>query len=76
MNSRAKILKALAIQAQIEGQTENITLLEKIVGTVKYSSEFDAFVTVRQHRYGKLSYETHHFYYIKDYMKQMLRGAN
>jgi superfamily II helicase len=67
-----KTLKNLEIQASIEGETENIRILRKIAKTVKYQSEFSAFVNVKYHRYGILSYQAHVFYYLKDYMRSLL----
>ncbi len=59
----SKIKKALKLQQSIEGYTTDTALLLKILPFVEMQSEWSALTTVGEHRYGKLSYECHRFYY-------------
>jgi len=62
---RSKIEHALEIQQLHEGPTANIALCRHILTHVATEREWDSLVTVVHHRHGKLSYETHRFYYVK-----------
>lgn len=67
MNSpKSKILKELEIQASFEGETQNIKMLRKILETVKSGNLWRELTTIKSLRYGVLSYECHHFYYLKE----------
>lgn len=61
--NRKSIKAALKIQQSIEGFTPETALLLKVINLAQYSSEWQSLTTVQHHRYGKLSYETHNFYY-------------
>ena len=69
---RMEIEKRLKTQEAVEGPTENIQLLRRILPHLAYKSEWDAFVTVKHHKYGPFSYESHVFYYLKPCMKNLL----
>lgn len=71
MMTREKLLKELSIQEKIEGETENTILVRAILKHLKNSSDLGSFFTVKHHRYGKLSYETHIFRYVKENIKEM-----
>lgn len=71
-NQKVKILKSLQIQEEIEGATDNIKMLRRFLDCIKTSSQWQAFVDVNHHRYGKMSYECHHFYYCTDELKKLL----
>ncbi len=63
--TREKILKALTVQAEKEGETDNIKILRQVVGALKTSSQWQALVNVKFERYGVPSYACHRFYYAK-----------
>jgi hypothetical protein len=71
-NLRKKFLAAIDVQAAHEGETVNIKACRIIAQHVKTSSEWQALVSVQHHRYGILSYETHHFYYIRDWVEPLI----
>ena len=62
-NTGKLIKKALKIQQEIEGYTPETALLLTILPELTMLSEWQALVNVKHHRYGKLSYECHKFYY-------------
>lgn len=72
MTTRNKLLERLKVQAEHEGVTSNIALLVKVAHILKYSSQWQALVDVRFHKYGKLSYESHRFYYAKPELNQLI----
>lgn len=61
-----RILKELEIQASVEGKTENILLLLKVLDYIDTKEEFHAFTTMNFHSYGKYSYQSYRFYYLKE----------
>lgn len=71
--STSKILNCLDIQEKIEGETENLKQVKKLLKHLKKASEIDVFFEIKGHRYGKLSYEVHHFYYVKEHLKPILK---
>ncbi len=71
MLTKDKILSRLAIQAKIEGETENIRLCRIVADHAKTAMDWQSLVTVKFHRYGKFSYEAHHFYYVKEWVVAM-----
>lgn len=74
MATTNKVLKSLEIQTQHEGLTSNINQVKVVLSLSKTSNEFLNFVTIKSVPYGKLSYECHHFYYIKDHFKPLFVG--
>ena len=62
MITRDKILKDLAVQEKHEGKTENIRIIRLFLADITTSSQWHAFIAVRWHRYGILSYQCHRFY--------------
>ena len=61
--TRAKILARLAMQEDIEGNTEGMQLLKRVVDCCERESEWRALARVEYYKYGKLSHEAHVFYY-------------
>lgn len=74
MATTNKVLNSLEIQTQHEGRTTNIDQVKKALSLSKTSSEFLNFVNIKHVPYGKLSYECHKFYYIKDNFKPLFEG--
>jgi hypothetical protein len=72
MSLKDKILKELEIQAKFEGETSNIKMLRKILETVHSSNLWRELTTIKSLRYGKLSYECHHFYYLREEIKPVI----
>lgn len=75
MATTNKVLQALEIQAQHEGDTKNIKDVQLALSLSKSSNEFLNFVTTKSVPYRKLSYECHRFYYIKDHFKPLFTKA-
>jgi hypothetical protein len=71
-NQRTAILAAIDVQAKHEGETANIKACRAIAQHVKTSSEWQALISMQYHRYGKLSYETHRFHYVRDWVKPLV----
>jgi hypothetical protein len=69
---RTKILAEIDVQAAHEGVTDNINAVRAIARHVKTSGEWQALISVGHHRYGKLSYETHRFYYVRDWVQPLV----
>jgi hypothetical protein len=74
MNLKDRILLEIKTQEAFEGKVKDKELIIKILNSCKWESEFFAMVDVRFHRYGKLSYESHRFYFVKDYLKYLFKG--
>lgn len=66
--TREKIIKQLDIQQTIEGETPDIRLLRIILSHIKQDREWMALTTTKYHRYGKLSYEAHTFWYPREWV--------
>ena len=69
---RKTIRAGLRVQQKIEGYTSETALLLKVLPLTQYQSEWSAMTTQRQHSYGKLSYETHHFYYPSELLTKLV----
>ena len=67
-NQRNRIFAELDIQARQEGETSNITSCRIIARHAKTNQELQALLSIQHHRYGKLSYETHRFYYVRQWV--------
>jgi len=63
MTRREKILAALDIQESIEGGSDDIDLLRKVVNIMRTEDQFYSLVKTAPFRYGVLSYEVYKFYY-------------
>lgn len=66
MSLKDKIIAQLRKQQQIEGYTPETALLLKVIHCVKTSSEWQALVKVKFHRYGKASFSAYRFHYPSD----------
>jgi len=62
-NIKERIRKELKIQKEIEGSNCKDDILLKFLEAAKTDRQWESFVKVQLHRYGKLSYESHRFYY-------------
>ena len=67
-----KVKEALKVQQSIEGYTPETALLLKVLPNVETASQWRALTTVDHHSYGKLSYETHIFYYPSSLLKKII----
>lgn len=65
MSIKDRIKKELEIQKQIEGEDCQDEILLEFLDAITIESQWLAFVTIEFYPYGKLSYETHRFYYPK-----------
>ena len=63
MNIRERIKKEIAIQKSIEGDNCQDKLLLDFLSVIKLDSQWRAFVNCEFYHYGKMSYESHRFYY-------------
>lgn len=59
---RQRILANLRRQRSIEGDSEDLRLLEAVAALAGTASDWRALASVEECRYGTLSYECHHFY--------------
>lgn len=73
MATTNEVLKNLEIQTKHEGSTANIDQVKLALSLSKTPNEFLNFVTVKFIPYGKLSYQCHRFYYIKDHFKPLFK---
>lgn len=73
MNIKERIKKEIEIQKNIEGEKCQDKILLKFLEVIKIQSQWDSFINVKHHPYGKLSYETHRFYYPKEELINLLK---
>jgi hypothetical protein len=73
MYKRNAVQIELDVQAAHEGETDNIRACRAVLKHAKTSSEWQALVSVKHHRYGPLSYETHRFYYLRDWVAPLVK---
>ena len=69
------LFKELKIQEKIEGKSDNIDLCRIIVKHLKSNMDIRAFFDVKMHRYDKLSYQVHSFYYVKENIKELFKAV-
>jgi hypothetical protein len=72
MNIKERIKKEIKIQKQFEGDACQDRLLLDFLKVVKLQSQWDAFINVKHHHYGVLSYQTHRFYYPKEELLNLI----
>ncbi len=70
---KKRILRELDVQMQHEGDTQNIRDVRTVLNHVQTSSEWQTLVSCRHHRYGVLSYETHRFYDLRPFVKNLAK---
>ena len=58
-----KIQKNIKIQREIEGDSKDLDLVEKVSKLCKTSCDWSSMVKVKFHRFGNKSFECHRFYY-------------
>ena len=68
----SKVYRRVEVQASIEGETLNIKCLRILLKHLDMHGDFLHLVDVKYHRYGKLSYECHTFYYLKNHVIAMV----
>lgn len=71
-NIKKRILKELLIQEEIEGNSYNIDLIRKVLPVLKTQMDLNVLFKIKYHRYGKLSYEAHRFYYPSELLINLL----
>lgn len=72
MNIKERIQKEIEIQKNIEGEKCQDDILLKLLNSITLQSQWHAFIDVKFHSYGKLSYECHRFYYPKKELMNLL----
>jgi len=72
--SRDKLSKRLDLQATFEGEADNVADCRVVLAHCQTANNWQALTTVRHHRYGVLSYETHHFYSVKPWVLEMIEN--
>lgn len=72
MTIKDTLIKSLDIQEASEGSTDNIKRLRRFLDCIKTDNQWQAFVQVKDKRYGKLSYEVHKFYYCTDELTEIM----
>jgi len=73
MSLRTKILQNLDRQRQIEGESDDINILVKILEFCNCESEWQALTDVKHHRYGIESYKVHLFYYPSQLLRSLIK---
>lgn len=68
---KEKYRKELQVQKDIDGSTPDLGLLFRILDLVQMQSEWAALTTVVHRRYGRLSYEVHHFHYPSPLLRKL-----
>ena len=63
MSIKERIKKEIEIQKSIEGEQCQDEILLKFLNAVKTQAQWNALVNTKFHLYGKMSYESHRFYY-------------
>ena len=59
---------SLKTQEAIQGETENIKMLNALYRSLKTRSQWQAMTRVEHERYGSYSYEVNIFYYLADWV--------
>ncbi len=71
-NIKERIIKELLIQESIEGKSNDIEIIRKVLPILKTQMELNILFKIKFHRYGKLSYEVHRFYYPSELLNNLL----
>jgi hypothetical protein len=71
-NVKNRILKELLIQESIEGKSNDIEIIRTVLPVLKTQMDLNILFNVKFHRYGKLSYEVHRFYYPSELLNNLL----
>jgi hypothetical protein len=62
-NIKERILNELIIQEGIEGKSESIDIVRKVVPLLTTQMELNTLIKIKFHRYGTGMYAKHRFYY-------------
>ena len=73
MNIRERIKKEIKIQKEIEKDKCQDKILLQVLEILKSQNQWNLLIDVRYYRYGKLSYETHRFYYPKKELLKIIK---
>jgi hypothetical protein len=71
-NIKERIIKELLIQESIEGKSNDIEIIRKVLPILKTQMDLNILFKIKLHRYGKLSYESHRFYYPSELLNNLL----
>jgi hypothetical protein len=71
-NIKERIIKELLIQESIEGKSNDIEIIRKVLPILKTQMDLNILFNIKFHRYGKLSYELHRFYYPSELLNNLL----
>jgi hypothetical protein len=71
-NIKERIIKELLIQESIEGKSNDIEIIRKVLPILKTQMDLNILFNIKLHRYGKLSYESHRFYYPSELLNNLL----
>lgn len=72
MDTRDKLTKRLNIQEKIEGKSDSLALVRRILQHTKTSREWDAATTIGWHKYGATPFDAHRFYYPAPWLAALL----
>jgi hypothetical protein len=72
-NPKEKYKKELLIQEQIEGKSEDIELVRKILEIVHTSDTWQTLTDTKFHRYGVESWKMHRFHYPTELVKKIMK---
>ena len=76
MSIRERIIKEIEIQKEIDGELCQHEILLKYLNAVTTKEQWLALINVKHYPYGKLSYETHRFYYPKKELLKFLENLD
>ena len=71
-NIKERIVNELLIQESIEGKSNDIEIVRKVLPILKTQMDLNILFKIKFHRYGKLSYEVHRFYYPSELLNNLL----
>jgi hypothetical protein len=71
-NIKERIIKEVLIQESIEGKSNDIEIIRKVLPILKTQMDLNILFKIKLHRYGKLSYESHRFYYPSELLNNLL----
>jgi hypothetical protein len=62
-NIKDRIFKELDIQESIEGKSDSIDIVRKVVPLLRTQNELTTLIKIKFHRYGTGMYASYRFYY-------------
>jgi hypothetical protein len=72
-NIKERILKELEIQEGIEGKSESIDIIKKVLPLLTTQMELNTLFKVKFHRYGTGMYAKHRFYYPTELLLNLIK---